>query len=247
MDRRVKHKIKSVVEKLHSARYSPGEIFLLLKKTIPSHVLPSRKSIYNWCGALGDADYIELNNPEQLILDEINLDTIKPVVLSKKTISIKNTTIVKPAKVVTKSSTMLISPNDLKRQIQQAFVMTLISQDTINKKYKELVDTLADEIDDAVIAHQAVLDDYNTLESRPASDYKPPLPMAEYRANLTNQLGKAIKPLTEGHKAFIDMAYDIDLKFDNTQYRQDEKKDNKTLDITVKRIDIVKDSKEYQS
>ena len=238
MKRRSKEKLTQLTFILYNAKLTAGEVYILLKRLLPSKMLVSRKTIFNWFSGFPDIQYKAIEDPEKLIKDTL-IEPGKDLVELPSEIVVNKPKKKQAYKKIANYQPMplIIDPDQLKSQIQWAFVKTLMNQDKMNTKYEELVSQLAMDIDGAVVAHQYVLDDYNNLEEKPTSpNFKPPLPMAEYRAMLTNQLGKAMKPLTEGHKAFMDMAYDIDLKFDNSEYKPKEDIKDTRMMVTVKEV-----------
>jgi len=100
-----------------------------------------------------------------------------------------------------------------------------------------LVSDLKDEIVDAIAQNKVDIHNYNQLTEDQKLDVMTPTPAHEFQSKHLNQLGKCLKPITEGNKAFVDMAYDIDLKFDNSKYKAIESKDNK-LEITIQTVDV---------
>lgn len=218
----------------------------------------TRKTVYKWLAGYTFPTKEEALKNSLLPKKEIPKFEIIPILEKELTDSLKVNTIStnEAQKMV---NTAIQKAMKLVKSIQTGFIDTILNQLEINNEYKSMLKSLSSEIKSAIRAnrqnnknHDKMIDEikgeldsidreemdkYNKKRDELSHflDMAPELPYL-FQIKAVKSFGQAMKAFTEGNKAFISMAYDVDLKFNNTDYiDKDEVKDN-TMTVTIKEV-----------
>jgi len=238
---------KSAVKRHHTA----GKVFKEMELKFPMDC-PSRRTVYNWLQdevfptkeqlALAKQKKVEVVPlPKPAIID---LPAVAPIVVSDEQDIIDRA---------------MIYAKTLIGDIQQGFIDTILSQKRVNHEHSVMMKGLATEVKKAIALNRArsrehdiyinklrqdlieLKEDSKEYEEKrkeihDAITYSPETPCS-FQLKAVKSFGQARKHLTEGHKAFVSMAYDINLKFNDREYTPEEE-DNNEMIVTVRRADI---------